>query len=47
LYDDSKILGGADTFIGGAKTDALAQLYLPGAGWVPFDPTNGLISDRT
>lgn len=46
LYDESKILGGADTLIGGGVTHAWAQVYLPGAGWVPFDPTNGLVSDR-
>jgi transglutaminase-like putative cysteine protease len=46
LYDDSKIGGGEETVIGGGVTHAWAQIYLPGAGWVPFDPTNGLISDR-
>ncbi len=46
LYDDSKLTGGEDTVIGGGATHAWAQIYLPGAGWVPFDPTNGLISDR-
>jgi len=46
LYDDTKLTGGPDTVIGGGVTHAWAQIYLPGAGWVPFDPTNGLISDR-
>ncbi len=46
LYDESKLGGGAGTVIGDGVTHAWAQIYLPGAGWVPFDPTNGLISDR-
>jgi transglutaminase-like putative cysteine protease len=46
LYDDSKIGGEPKAVIGGGVTHAWAQIYLPGAGWVPFDPTNGLISDR-
>jgi transglutaminase-like putative cysteine protease len=46
LYDDSKLSGGKDTVIGAGVTHAWAQIYLPGAGWVPFDPTNGIISDR-
>jgi transglutaminase-like putative cysteine protease len=46
LYDDSKIGGGEESVIGGGVTHAWTEIYLPGAGWVPFDPTNGLISDR-
>jgi transglutaminase-like putative cysteine protease len=46
LYDDSKIGGGDKTVIGDGVTHAWLQIYLPGAGWVPFDPTNGLVSDR-
>jgi transglutaminase-like putative cysteine protease len=46
LYDESKIAGGGKTVIGDGVTHAWLQIYLPGAGWVPFDPTNGLISDR-
>lgn len=28
---------------GGGATHAWLQIYLPGAGWIPFDPTNNLV----
>ena len=31
---------------GGGNTHAWLQVYLPGAGWVDFDPTNGIIGSR-
>jgi transglutaminase-like putative cysteine protease len=31
---------------GGGSTHAWAQVYLPGAGWIEFDPTNGIIGSR-
>lgn len=46
LYDDDLINGGEGCMVGGGATHAWAQIYLPGAGWVPFDPTNALVSDR-
>ncbi|HTJ64665.1 MAG TPA: transglutaminase family protein [Alphaproteobacteria bacterium] len=32
--------------VGGGATHAWTQVYLPGAGWVEFDPTNGIIGNR-
>lgn len=31
---------------GGGSTHAWCQVYLPGAGWVEFDPTNGIVGSR-
>ena len=31
---------------GGGATHAWMQAYLPGAGWIDFDPTNGIIGNR-
>jgi transglutaminase-like putative cysteine protease len=33
------------TYLGGGSTHAWCQVYLPGAGWVEFDPTNGIIGN--
>ena len=43
LYDPA--LDGAEggTTVGAGATHAWLQAYLPGAGWVPFDPTNNLL----
>jgi len=31
---------------GGGATHAWVQIFLPGAGWVEFDPTNGIIGNK-
>jgi transglutaminase-like putative cysteine protease len=31
---------------GGGATHAWVQIFLPGAGWVEFDPTNGIVGSR-
>ena len=38
LYDDRAVGGGA--------THAWVQIYLPGGGWVEFDPTNALVGGQ-
>jgi transglutaminase-like putative cysteine protease len=37
---------GRDTVVGGGATHAWMQAYLPGAGWVDFDPTNDIVGNR-
>jgi transglutaminase-like putative cysteine protease len=32
--------------VGGGATHAWIRVYLPGAGWVEFDPTNGIVGNR-
>jgi transglutaminase-like putative cysteine protease len=47
LYDEAPTDGvpadPADEMIGVGATHAWLQIYLPGAGWVEFDPTNALV----
>lgn len=32
--------------VGGGSTHAWVQVYLPSAGWIEFDPTNGIVGTR-
>ena len=43
LYDPALDGGAAAGTVGAGATHAWLQAYLPGAGWVPFDPTNNLL----
>lgn len=45
LYDE-QLIGAASGLVGGGATHAWLQVYLPGAGWVEFDPTNALVGGR-
>ena len=44
LYVPSRDLGKGH--LGGGSTHAWCQIYLPGSGWVEFDPTNGIVGNR-
>ena len=43
LYDPALDGEGDSDVVGAGYTHAWLQAYLPGAGWVPFDPTNNLL----
>jgi transglutaminase-like putative cysteine protease len=36
----------AHGYAGGGSTHAWVQVYLPSAGWIEFDPTNGIVGTR-
>lgn len=42
VYNPSSI----EVRTGGGNTHAWVRVYLPGSGWVEFDPTNGIIGSR-
>jgi transglutaminase-like putative cysteine protease len=46
LYDEDQVQDGEARIVGSGATHAWAQIYLPGAGWVEFDPTNALVGGR-
>jgi transglutaminase-like putative cysteine protease len=45
LYDE-ELLGAGGGLVGGGATHAWLQVFLPGAGWIEFDPTNALVGGR-
>lgn len=45
LYDEA-LIGAESGVIGGGATHAWVQVFLPGAGWIEFDPTNALVGGR-
>jgi transglutaminase-like putative cysteine protease len=46
LYDEDRVGDGDQDLVGGGATHAWVQIYLPGGGWVEFDPTNALAGGR-
>ena len=44
LYVPSRDSGASH--VGGGSTHAWCQIFLPGSGWVEFDPTNGIVGNR-
>ena len=46
LYDENRPGTSGGSVVGGGATHAWVAVYLPGAGWIEFDPTNGLIAGR-
>jgi transglutaminase-like putative cysteine protease len=38
--------GGGSNSLSGGSTHAWVQIYLPGSGWVEFDPTNGIVGNQ-
>jgi len=43
LYDPSE---GRGKQVGGGATHAWVQVFVPGAGWMEFDPTNGIVGSH-
>jgi transglutaminase-like putative cysteine protease len=37
--------GADDTYLGAGSTHAWVEVYIPGAGWMQFDPTNGILGN--
>lgn len=46
LYDPGSDLPGQAAVSGAGATHAWADIFIPGAGWVEFDPTNSIVAGR-
>ncbi|GGK38518.1 transglutaminase family protein [Salinarimonas ramus] len=46
LYDPAADAASGPAMTGGGATHAWADVFLPGAGWIEFDPTNRIVAGR-
>ncbi|WP_372424645.1 transglutaminase family protein [Salinarimonas chemoclinalis] len=46
LYDPAADASRGPALTGGGATHAWADVFLPGAGWIEFDPTNRIVAGR-
>ncbi|MFN4157401.1 MAG: transglutaminase N-terminal domain-containing protein [Gemmobacter sp.] len=46
LHDEGAASQSGEDMTGGGATHAWADVFVPGAGWVEFDPTNRIIASR-
>lgn len=46
LHDEAAGNGSGEDMTGGGATHAWVDVFVPGAGWVEFDPTNRIVASR-
>ncbi|MEZ5875851.1 MAG: transglutaminase family protein [Hyphomicrobiales bacterium] len=46
LYDPNSDMANEGELSGGGSTHAWADVFIPGAGWIEFDPTNRIVAGR-
>jgi len=46
LHDEAAATDSGEDMTGGGATHAWADVFVPGAGWVAFDPTNRIVASR-